>query len=129
MPDLNARIVVADARVAAVDRRLGLLKIRLYYQVGDAPLQEIEVFSHNYKGWGPDQWRDGSGSGPQVERHSLTVNRLQWQTITSQPGQYFIRQNDGTALQACLTERQIGQTADTVAVIDLKTVSEVKTYL
>lgn len=127
--DLNARVVRADSRLATIDRRLGLLKLRLYYQVEDAPLQEIEVFTHSYKGWGPDQWRDGAGTGPQVERHSLTVNRLQWQTITSQPGQYFIRKEDGASLQAVIPERQIGQTADTTAAIDLKTVSEVQTYL
>ncbi len=127
--DLNARVVVADSRLAAVDRRLGLLKLRLYYQVGDAPLQEIEVFTHNYKGWGPDQWRDGSGSGPQVERHGLTVNRLQWQTITSQPGQYFIRKADGAELEPVIPERQIGQSTDTTAAIDLKTIGTVQTYL
>ena len=129
MPNLNARVVVADSKIAAVDRRLGLLELRLYYQVGESPLQEIEVFTHNYRGWGPDQWRDGAGSGPQVERHSLTVNRLQWQAITSQPGQYFIRKQDGAELQPVSPERQIGQTTDTTAAIDLKTISTVQTYL
>jgi hypothetical protein len=120
------RLARADRRIACVDRRLGTLTARLFWnQQGSTAAEEVPIFEHQNKGLTPKNWKTGT----EIEgyRHSFKLDFAWWQSKQGQYGIYSI-QLPGESLLQCEVESQNYQPGETSASLDLRVINSTATY-
>ena len=124
MPDIPRRLSPIDSRIAAIDRRLGYLRARLFWKPAGGAYQELDIFTHIDRGVTPKNWR--SGTEIEAYRHTVTVNKQVFLALSGY-GTYAI-QTDTQPMLPCTLETQNTQDDSTDVILDLAIVPSTPTF-
>jgi hypothetical protein len=128
MPNLPQRFQIIDARLARMDRQMGVLVARLYWKTGTEDWGEVEIFSHNGYGLTPKNWK----TGVEIEgyRFRVTVSKgwYESQQRSTATGTYGIQQTEGAPILPCELEDQTVRDGDPYASLSFRIIATVPTF-
>lgn len=118
MPDISGRLRDVSARISKIDRSIGMLRSRVYFQPAGGVTEEVLITE--FKDNGVNEKPLSTGESVAGHRFTIQVN-LNWvDAHAGQAGQWSVtRDNDPTPI-LCEKESETFQDEDTEATIVLR---------
>lgn len=114
---VNRRLRSVDGRFASIDRRLGFLSARLYFQPMDGAEREADIFACTDSGVSAQNKK--TGEEVYARRYSFKVNRSWLEANANLDGIWRIAPGGGVKLKATIEDQSVND-ADTFGLLSFR---------